>query len=644
MTFSFRLFVPLFITLLSLASHAALVDDMNAAKDAAHIGNLSKLAEMAPRLDGTALEMYPRFWLLDAQIEQLGEGPLNDFFQRYAGSVLAERLRGDWLRALGKRGDWDLFEREWPKLTTWDVGSDLHCYRLQLAVARRDRSLLDSEARPLWFTGKGLPEPCGPVFDYLFSQGVLTQDDAWTRVRLAFDANTPDFAGQLLARIKNAAGIDAKRISQVAAKPTKAVTSLDLKTRGGRELALFAVSRSGRQELAAGEAMLEKLRLPDADQRHGWSLLAELAIRKLDDRALEWFAKGESPNAMDAESRAAWVRAALRAEDWKAVASVIDAMPVDERLTPAWRYWRARALWQQGQRDEAERRYADLSADQSFYGLLAREEMGTIVADATLGRYKPNDAEMRAARELPAVVRALALFNMDWRTEAVREWNWGMRGLNDKQLLAAAEVARQAGWYDRAIYSAERTRDLHDFSLRFLAPYREVTATYAQNLGLDEAWVYGLIRQESRFVTVARSGVGAHGLMQLMPATARWVSKKLGIHYDPSAVNEIGANIQLGTYYLKHVLDSLGSQPVLATAAYNAGPGRARAWRADRPLEGAIYAETIPFTETRDYVKKVMANAIYYARAFGRGDTSLKRRLGTVAARGGNDVPLDDTP
>jgi soluble lytic murein transglycosylase len=263
------------------------------------------------------------------------------------------------------------------------------------------------------------------------------------------------------------------------------------------------------------------------------------------------------------------------------------------------------------------------------------------VIEPTPASFHPNAVELGAMRDLPAIQRSLALYNLDWRTEAVREWNWAMRGLSDEQLLAAAELARQAGWYDRAIYSAEHTRTQHDNSLRYLAPYRDITQAYARNLGLDEAWVYGLIRQESRFVTVAHSSVGAHGLMQLMPTTARWVARKLGVGYNPSAVNEIGVNIQLGTFYLKQVLDSLGQQPVLATAAYNAGPGRARAWRGNRPLEGAIYAETAPFLETRDYIKKVMANSVYYAETFEHGETSLKKRLGTIPARGSSEAPID---
>jgi soluble lytic murein transglycosylase len=199
-------------------------------------------------------------------------------------------------------------------------------------------------------------------------------------------------------------------------------------------------------------------------------------------------------------------------------------------------------------------------------------------------------------------------------------------------LLAAAEGARRQGWHDRAIFAADRTRQLHNYGLRYLTPYREIVEKNARTEKLDPAWVYGLMRQESRFISEAKSGVGARGLMQLMPATAKWVGKKLG--WKKFDVNDVSDNVALGSRYLNEIWRQLSSSQVLASAGYNAGPGRARAWQADRPLEAAIYIENIPFAETRDYVKKVMANAMHYAPAFGSEAGSLKARIGTIPAKG----------
>jgi soluble lytic murein transglycosylase len=231
------------------------------------------------------------------------------------------------------------------------------------------------------------------------------------------------------------------------------------------------------------------------------------------------------------------------------------------------------------------------------------------------------------------------------RTEGVKEWNWSLRGMDDRQLIAAADLAKRNQIWDRAITAADKTTSEHDYSLRFLSPYGEQVRPAAQNQSLDDAWVYGLMRQESRFITSAKSNVGASGLMQLMPATAKWVAKKIGLRdYSHSQVNNTEINVLLGTSYMRLVMENLDNHPVLASAAYNAGPGRAKKWRADRPLEGAIYAETIPFSETRDYVKKVMSNSVYYSVLFTGQPDSLKKRLGTVAPRSADPLKDRDLP
>ena len=214
--------------------------------------------------------------------------------------------------------------------------------------------------------------------------------------------------------------------------------------------------------------------------------------------------------------------------------------------------------------------------------------------------------------------------------------------MNDRQLLAAAEFARQKEVLDRMVNTSERTRTEMDFNQRFPAPHLREMSTNTQALGLENAWVYGLIRQESRFIKNARSYVGASGLMQLMPGTAKYVAKKIGMsQFTQDQVNDIRTNLLLGTNYLNMVLGKLDGSQALATAAYNAGPARPRSWRSTLPgpVEGAIFAESIPFNETRGYVKNVMSNATYYAAIFESRPESLKQRLGMVSPKA--DMPTD---
>ena len=372
------------------------------------------------------------------------------------------------------------------------------------------------------------------------------------------------------------------------------------------------------------------------------------ALRGLAE-ANEWYQRGGAHVGVGADAARVdevlvWqVRAALRVGDWARVKSTIERMPATLRADPAWVYWYGRALKAEERSAEAQARFAEIAAQFHFYGELAAEELGVPIV-------LPPRAPVATAEELAPMaanrgfVRAQKFYELGLRAEGNREWNWQLRGMSDRQLLAAAEYARSQSLLDRMINTSDRTRSEYDFTQRFPAPFRDALVQYAAPLGLEEAWVYGLMRQESRFIMDLRSQAGASGLMQLMPATARYVARKLNARDFTSArVNERDVNLQLGTAYLKMVLDDLEGDVVLATAAYNAGPGRPRAWRSTlvRPVEGAIFAETIPFDETRDYVKKVMSNTTLYARVFETKAPSLKARLGTIApkAAGTTDLP-----
>ena len=220
------------------------------------------------------------------------------------------------------------------------------------------------------------------------------------------------------------------------------------------------------------------------------------------------------------------------------------------------------------------------------------------------------------------------------RTEAVREWNWSLRSMNDRQLLAAAELARSNQIWDRVINTADRTRNEHDYSLRFLAPYGDQIRPAARNQSLDDAWVYGLMRQESRFNTTARSHVGAGGLMQIMPDTARLVARQMGETYNPAALSDMNTNIRYGTFYLSTIHRQLSNSPVLATAGYNAGPNRARRWQPEfQAIAADQYTESIPLLETRDYVKHVMTNATHYGVLLGQGGQSMSSRMQHIPPR-----------
>jgi soluble lytic murein transglycosylase len=282
-----------------------------------------------------------------------------------------------------------------------------------------------------------------------------------------------------------------------------------------------------------------------------------------------------------------------------------------------------------------------IAGQMHFYGKLAQEDLGRPVTlpprPAALAT-----AERDGARRNPGLERALLLIAIGLRNEGVREWNFTLRGMGDRELLAAAQLACDQEVWDRCINTSDRTRQDVDMAQRFPMPFRQEVVAQSREIGLDPAFVYGLIRQESRFILDARSHVGASGLMQLMPATARWTAKKIGLDYKPDMITDRGVNLRLGTAYLKLVLDDFGGSQAMATAAYNAGPGRPRRWREGPLMEPAAWAENIPFAETRDYVKKVLSNSVYYSAMLGAKDLSLKAWLGPQIGPRDERAPAPD--
>lgn len=609
--------------------------DFLAVLEAFRAGDAIKLDRVAKRLKKTPLEVYASYYQMRLGLDNADPRMVKEFLSRPEDTPVVDRLRGEWLRVLGKKQDWDLFDAEYPRLINGDA--ELACYAMQSRRRSQEQAAL-FEARSLWFNGKEQPDSCAVLFEAGMAAGIIGEQDIFRRVRLALEANNASFAQKLAERLDGKyPGLPAA-LKSASSDPDRYLEKLSPEniSDSQRIAALFALHRLAKQspELAATRwaGISSFFKVEDRQYLYGW--LGYEAARNLDGRALQWFRDAE--NTPLNERQAAWrVRAALRAQDWAEVLGSINAMTAQQQREPAWIYWKARALRELGKPVEARNLFVSLSGEFHYYGQLAGDELSdSPVLSETPEAYKPDQQAIDAMLELPGIQRTLALYRMGQNSDALDEWRWVLRNFNDRELLTAAEIARRNKMYDRAIGAADRTVSVHDFSLRYLAPYRDALQGHIREYGLEEAWVYGLMRQESRFAHSAKSDVGAAGLMQIMPATARWVANKLGLKsYRKKLINQLDTNLRLGTYYLKTILTQLEGNPVLATAAYNAGPQRADEWRGDRPLEGTIYAETIPFEETRDYVKKVMSNTVYYAQQFKAPPRSLKQRMGTVAPK-----------
>jgi soluble lytic murein transglycosylase len=641
------------LTPLSGAAYAASIGPNTAQGDAAFADartaferrDSARLAYSLDRLNDHPLKPWADYWLVRMRLDAGLMDEVPGFMQRYPGSYLADRLRGDWVRVLGERGDWEGVRRE--ALGLIEIDRPQRCH-----IARATAN--DVPMRALLAEGKSLPDACIDTIVVFLQNNLLNDEDVWRFVRRLGEKKLNNDMARMASLVVGER-VERKAMSQaldlMAKNPGRylerlpASFSVATTRRSERELALAAVQRYAQHdpELAADTFARLASRFTANESAAAWGYIGLLGAWKHLPQTQDWFARVSDDTALSEEQMTWRVRAALRAQDWRGVESAIAAMPPALAEKPDWTYWQGRAYAALGRPAEARLRYERIAGQPSFYSNLADEELGRLVTVPP--RARPGAADHESAAAMAGVQRALALIRLDQRNEGLREWNFALRNLSDKQLLAVAEIARADELWDRAIHAANKTQREHDYSLRFLAPYRDQVQQKSAALNLDHGWVYGLMRQESRFITRAKSNVGAQGLMQVMPATAKWVANKISLPgYTPQKIAELDTNVTLGTNYLKIVLDSLDNHPVLASAAYNAGPGRARRWRADVPLEGAIYAETIPFSETRDYVKNVMSNAAYYRALFDNKPQSLKAMMGTVRPQGSGERGVDALP
>lgn len=589
---------------------------------------------------GHPLASWADYWDLNLRLPRATVPEVDSFYARWSGSYVEDRLRNDWLLELGKRRDWQAFRRDYPRFRMND-DPQVTCYAI--TAEHLEGRPVRERALEAWLAQRDADDGCQHMARTLLSAGEFGESEVWRKVRHATETNRSGAAGAALGLLGTVPGArtpwwgqPSKTLARApAGRPADALDALALARLASTDPALAA------RRLETGLAT----RLPPEWAAWTWAQVGRhAAVRQMPEAAAHYRRAETTALRSDAvlplsDETLAWqVRAALRGTptDWRLVRAGVDAMSEKERTDSTWIYWRARAdqaLADPGADGDPQRAHAtheleSLSAEMSFYGKLAAEDLGlTLRLPARPSALTA--AERDAATRTPGLARALHLVAIGLRSEGVREWNFTLRGMDDRQLLAAAQLACDRQVWDRCINTSDRTRGEVDVAQRFPTPLRDAVLAQSKRTGVDPAYVYGLIRQESRFIMDARSHAGASGLMQLMPATARWTAKRLGVPYGPRMINDRDTNLRLGTGYLKLLLDDFEGSQALAAAAYNAGPGRPRRWRNGPELEPAMWAETIPFTETRDYVKKVLSNAVYYAAILDEETkVSLRARLG----------------
>jgi len=604
-----------------------------------------RLAALLPQVAGHPLEPLAGYWELSARLRSASAEEIRAFMRRWSGTFYENRLRSDWLLELGLARDWATFNEELP---LWRPTSERELRCLVLAApSQRPLAERAHELAALWLGQTRADEGCALAAEQMLAAAV--PEVAWQRARLAAEGNQSAIATQAVRLVAPGRAAEVAGILEHPARYLdEKVTAIRPHT---RELVTLALIRLAMNDPPAAAEQLASVRwrtqLGAEEQSWVRGVIGRRLTQRHDPAALEHFGRAQAEHLHD--QHLIWkTRAALRGGNWGMVHEAIMAMSPAQREQPAWSYWLARALIErarsapaaqaQQMREAAQQNYRRIAGVGGFYEQLALEALGqpitTPPAPAPL-----TAAEIAAARNNPGLQRALHAIAIGLRSEGVREWNYqtithNPGGMSERELLAAADFACSRQVWDRCINTSKRTRLEVDQRQRFPMPFREQVLQRSREIGLDPAYVFGLIRQESRFIMDARSHVGASGLMQVMPATARWTARQIGLRdFQPEQINERDTNIAIGTAYLKLALDDFEGVRALAAAAYNAGPERARQWRNGPVLEAAIWIETIPFAETRDYVQRVLANATNYAALISGQPQRLSEHLPPIGPR-----------
>ena len=590
-------------------------------REAARKNDVFRAQQLSSNLVAYPFDDYVTYFSIKPQLFDGGGGPRSDysadsqviaFLNQYQGTALADRMRNDWLLVLGKRKDWARFDVEYAKFVL-DDDTQVKCYSLLSKLSQGENpTKLAIDSRSVLLDPSNFGQACQELVPSLVAAGGMTPSEARAIGRAASERGFDTMARRL-------GGEDpiAEIVKTAKADPAKAYR----------------------------EFLQTSSRYSKENQAVAWGVIGQFLAKKLDPNADDAYRLQQElgyNELLSVESQEWKVRAGLRAKDWSLVKNAIEGMnPIVRSKDPAWTYWYGRALKAQGQDAKAKESFEFIDEQYNFYGQLAREELGK--SNHAPSRTKVTEQEIDAMASRKGFVRSERLYAMNLRFEGNREWNWELRNMTDKQLLAAAEYAKRIQLFDRVVNTADRTKQEHDFSLRYPTPFRDELSPIARQIDLNLAWAYGLIRQESRFIMNASSSVGASGLMQVMPNTAKYVAKKIGmLNYTNDKLSDTNTNLTLGSNYLNMVLVDLDGSWVLASAAYNAGPSRSKAWREKltSPTEGAIFAETIPFNETRTYVKNVLSNANYYSSVMNGQTPSLKQRLGVISPKAATQSEL----
>lgn len=610
------------LLLISLPVHADRLTEQRHQYDQAKValakGDTSRFNALNNQLKSYPLQPYLELASLRKRLDYASHSEVEHFLSAHGDLPAARGLKQTWFKRLLKEQDWPRLRKH---MDPDSLTAELECPLVMQDWTEGKTETSMRRARELWTVGHSQPNNCDPLFNRWIAAGGLTENIAWERIRLAL-LHRQDGLAKYLVRYLPKQQTLAERFVATATKPQLLSNISQYQANAQQsdqqlaDIVTVALRRLGRDNAEAALALWPAYQALPFSQDQRLAITRDIGIRlakRHKAEALSFMAANDP--LMQDDNVTEWrIRLALRTGHWNTVQDLTRSMPAHLQEQSRWRYWQLRSR-QLGNAQSGEllSDYANLAKERDFYGFLAAERSRQPYAT----NHQPVLVDARAAARVNktnGIIRAREFFARGDYVDARREWYHAEHQFNREELIAQAVLARQMDWYFPAIRGISKAQHWDDLDIRFPLAYRQPIVQQAKLRQLNSTWVYAITRQESGFMTDARSHAGALGLMQLMPATARETARRysipLGNSYDVLVPER---NIELGTAYLSQLYGQFQGNRVLASAAYNAGPGRVRQWtRGMSPLPADIWIETIPFDETRAYVQSVLTYGVIY--------------------------------
>jgi soluble lytic murein transglycosylase len=572
----------------------------------------------------------------DAFKARMGDATVTEvrqFLQQHKQYPFHYHLLSKWLNILAQRKDWDNY------LAFYDGRSATRfkCLALTARLEKGQVENINQEIKSIWLTGYSQPRECDNIFDYFLSTDSNVNESIWLRIEKAFKARRSSLARYLAKKLDKKDQVLVEQWYQAHRHPQKQLKLLvrDENNLMNRKILIHALDR-----LARKDSLLAKEYWERARKRFSFNeeQIQQIEMRIALSAAYQHEPESKQlleqlPEEIKTDNAHLWLaRIHLRDEDWIGLIKTINAMPPHLKEESEWSYWLARSYAQAGHKIKADGIYQELAQRGTYYGFLAADKTGR---EYHIDQQYVTDNMVFNEREFlhnnVHLLRARELFFLDRPRDARREWFQAMRKLSIDEIKQAAYMASNWKWHDNAIKTVAKTTHRNDYELRFPMPYEQQVMANIRLHDLDPSVIYGVMRRESLFDPLARSSVGALGLMQLMPATARGVAKSLGLKRPgQSEILNITNNIKLGTTYFKKVLSQFDDNVSLASAAYNAGPKNVKRWLPENePMSADLWVETVPYKETRNYIQAVLAYATIFDKKRGQ-DVQISSRMADV--------------